>query len=341
MQRALALVDDPLFTEHQATTTHPERPERLLAARRAAETAALPTRAMPLAARDATDEELARVHTARYVEELGRSAGKSGYWDEDTYFGPASAAAARRAAGAATVLVDALLSGRAQFGAALVRPPGHHARPDGAMGFCLLNNVAVAAAAARAAGTPRVMIVDFDVHHGNGTQDMFYDDASVLYASLHQFPFYPGSGRATECGRGEGRGFTLNVPLSAGADDAVYVAAFERVIAPIATQYAPGLLLLSAGFDAHARDPLAEMNVSELGYAVMVDRLRAAVGSEVPIGFVLEGGYDLVGLEASLRASFEALFERPELPALGPLSARHEQDVAGAALAASAYWKLG
>ncbi len=239
-------------------------------------------------ARDATEDELLRVHTARHVEALGQSAGKSGYYDADTYFCAESSAAARRAAGAAAVLIETLTSEQ-RFAAALVRPPGHHARPDAAMGFCLFNNVAVAAAKARASDRRRVMIVDFDVHHGNGTQEIFYDDPSILYVSLHQFPFYPGTGAADEVGRGEGRGFTVNVPLSAGADDAVYQAAFSRLIAPITEQYSPDLLLLSAGFDAHARDPLAEMNLSENGYACMVSSLLGAIAKDVPVGVLLEG----------------------------------------------------
>ncbi len=340
MERDFALVDDPSFIAHEAPTPHPERPERLHAARRAVESLTPQVRVTTLAARDATDDEIARVHTPRYIEHLGRAAGKSGYFDEDTYYGPRSVAVARRAAGAAVTLVESLLGGTARFGAALVRPPGHHARPDSAMGFCLLNNVAVAAAVARTSGVPRVMVVDFDVHHGNGTQEMFYADPSVLYVSLHQFPFYPGSGSADERGSGDGSGYTVNVPLTVGADDAVYDAAFERVVAPIAEQYAPGLLLLSAGFDAHARDPLAEMNMSERGYAAVVGRLRRAL-PDVPVGLVLEGGYDLVGLEASLRSSLDALFEQPDAAPALAMASSHERDLAAAAQAASAHWKLG
>ena len=336
----LAVIDDPLFMEHRAEAAHPERPERLAAARQALERATLPVRPRVLAARDASDEELTRVHGEDYVVELGRTAGSSGYWDEDTYFSAASAAAARRAAGAAALLGDELVSGRARFGAALVRPPGHHARPDTAMGFCLFNNVAVAAATARAQGVSRVMIVDFDVHHGNGTQEMFYDDPSVLYVSLHQYPFYPGTGAASDRGRGEGLGYTVNVPLSAGAHDGVYEAAFERIVEPIAAQYAPGLLLLSAGFDAHARDPLAQMNLTEQAYAMMVSRLVAAVGT-APVGLVLEGGYDLEGLAASLQRSVEGLYGAPQPVEHATVGPRHEAELARAAAAAGQHWKLG
>lgn len=335
----LAVIDDALFLEHRAPEAHPERPERLLAVRKGIERATLEASPLPVPARDATEDELLRVHTARHVEALGQSAGKSGYYDADTYFCAESSAAARRAAGAAAVLIETLTSEQ-RFAAALVRPPGHHARPDAAMGFCLFNNVAVAAAKARASDRRRVMIVDFDVHHGNGTQEIFYDDPSVLYVSLHQFPFYPGTGAADEVGRGEGRGFTVNVPLSAGADDAVYQAAFSRLIAPITEQYSPDLLLLSAGFDAHARDPLAEMNLSENGYACMVSSLLGAIAKDVPVGVLLEGGYDLIGLEGSTKRTVEALLGNGPDPISGQISAAHEADLASAERVQRAYWKL-
>ncbi|HMJ15939.1 MAG TPA: histone deacetylase, partial [Polyangiaceae bacterium] len=220
-------------------------------------------------------------------------------------------------------------------------------RPQTAMGFCLLNNVAVAAAHARANGSERVAIIDWDVHHGNGTQEMFYDDPSVLYVSLHQYPFYPGTGAAEEVGTGEGRGYTVNVPLSAGADDSVYRAACERLIAPILNAYDPDLLLISAGFDAHRRDPLASMRLSEGGYADMLSVLQSALprGPEGRVGLVLEGGYDLEGLRSSLAATLEALGR------LGPDRERadaadawaepvHEQEIARARRALAPYWKL-
>ena len=310
MAEALAVVDDPIFDEHRppgAQPDHPERPARLFAARRAVAAVAKTHPLLAVPARPATDDELARIHTPAYIEELGRSAGAWGTLDEDTYVAPASAEAARRAAGGAVELVNTLLDRRASRGVALLRPPGHHARPSGAMGFCLFNNVAVAAAQARARGAERVMIVDFDVHHGNGTQESFYADPSVLFVSLHQFPFYPGTGDVLETGSGDGRGSTVNVPLSPGAGDAVYTSAFSRIVAPLGSEFAPSLVLLSAGFDAHAADPLAEMRVSEAGYGAMLRELVAALPSGTPIGMVLEGGYDLAALEASLTAALGAL----------------------------------
>jgi acetoin utilization deacetylase AcuC-like enzyme len=344
--KPLAVVDDPLFDQHQPIGPHPERPERLGAARSAVKRARAVASIEALVARDATNEELARVHTGDYIEEIGRAAGQRGYLDADTYVSPGSVAAARRAAGAAVELVTALTDGRHDLGVALVRPPGHHARPASAMGFCLINNVAVAAAAARAGGMERVLIVDWDVHHGNGTQEMFYADPSVLYVSVHQSPFYPGTGARDETGAGEGRGYTVNVPLSAGAGDAAYAAVFERIVAPIATEFDPDLVLVSAGFDAHVRDPLASMCVSSSGFARLAVELMRALPRAAPrLGLVLEGGYDLDSLEESLNATLEALWrhEQPETSAsaLPPLDPNHDAEVALAQRALRQYWKLG
>jgi acetoin utilization deacetylase AcuC-like enzyme len=283
------------------------------------------------------------------LEELARAVGKQGHFDADTFYGPKSVAAARRAAGGAISIVEALREEKASFGMALLRPPGHHARPDSAMGFCLLNNVAVAAAHARASGSERVAIIDWDVHHGNGTQEMFYADPSVLYVSLHQFPFYPGTGSSAEVGADEGRGYTVNVPLSEGADDDVYIAAFDRLICPILNQYDPSLVLISAGFDAHRLDPLASMRLTHQGYAAMLERLMKALprGARGRLALILEGGYDLEGLGSSLRASVEALdSQRSNGPAEQDLrkapkpSPIHERDIGRALAAQAQFWRL-
>ena len=218
MQPAFVLVDDHLFDAHRSDSVHPERPERLRSIRQALATFSAPLVGTTLPARDATHDELLRVHTESYITKLDQAAGLRGHFDEDTYYSPTSVAAARRAAGGAVALSDSLVAGDAKLGFALVRPPGHHATPDGAMGFCMLNNAAVAAAQARALGLTRIAIVDWDVHHGNGTEEIFYADPHVLYVSLHQSPCYPGTGEATECGLGDGKGFNVNVPLSANAD---------------------------------------------------------------------------------------------------------------------------
>jgi acetoin utilization deacetylase AcuC-like enzyme len=343
MSSPLAVVDDPSFDEHRPPGPHPERPERLMAARRAAERVTARVGRLEVAARAASDDELGRVHHADYLERLGQKAGTWSSWDEDTYAAPGSPNASRRAAGGAVELVNALLDGRAERGVALLRPPGHHAVPAGAMGFCLLNNVAVAAAHARARGVERVMILDFDVHHGNGTQDAFYTDPSVLFVSLHQFPLYPGSGAHTETGSGDGVGYTVNIPLSAGARDAVYTAAFSRIVAPLAAEYAPGLVLLSAGFDAHRDDPLAQMELTEAGYASMMHELVRAVPS-TKVGMLLEGGYDLAALEASLAASLDALMgesQPTQAPTQQAPDARHLVEIERAERLARAHFRFG
>jgi acetoin utilization deacetylase AcuC-like enzyme len=307
------LLSDPRFFRHRSSAYHPERPERLEAAHAAVERcrtgAGLSFTAV--APRQATAEELARVHDPKFVAWLENLRGKEGYVDADTYVGPDSIEVAGLAAGGTVALVDALIDGPVKRGLALVRPPGHHARPGHAMGFCLLNNVAVAAAHARARGLERVAIVDWDVHHGNGTQEAFYGDPNVLYVSTHQFPFYPGTGAVLETGEGEGKGFTVNVPLTAGGGDAVYRGAFERVIVPVLEEYKPDLVLVSAGFDASARDPLAEMALTNDAFGWMARELRKVADKTAQgrIALVLEGGYDLVALEAGLAAATKAMIE--------------------------------
>jgi acetoin utilization deacetylase AcuC-like enzyme len=305
--RAL-LVDDTSFDAHTPPGHHPERPERLIAARagvRGARGAVL----QGVTAQSASDEDLVRVHDPRFIEALMKLRGESGYLDPDTYVSAQSVDVARLAAGSLVALVDAMIDGPIAKGIALIRPPGHHAKPDGAMGFCLINNVAVAAAHARARGIGRVAVVDWDVHHGNGTQEMFWRDPSVLYLSTHQFPFYPGTGDVDEVGEGEGNGYTVNVPLDAGSSDAVYASAFDRVLLPVLEAYAPELVLVSAGFDAAARDPLGQMDLSSDAFGWMsraVARVTEA-SSHGRMALVLEGGYDLVALEAGMRSAVEGM----------------------------------
>jgi acetoin utilization deacetylase AcuC-like enzyme len=307
--RAL-LLDDRRFDLHLAPGHHPERPERLLAARAAVQKSGASFDLV--ARREATDEELARVHDPRFVEQLTLLRGRQGYLDPDTYVSPSSVEVARVAAGSLVAMVEAMITGPVPKGVALIRPPGHHARPAHAMGFCLLNNVAIAAAHARAVGLERVAVVDWDVHHGNGTQEMFWREPGVLYISMHQFPFYPGTGDVDEVGEGDGKGYTVNVPLAAGADDAVYASAFERVVLPVLNAYAPELVLVSAGFDASARDPLAQMDLSASAFGWMGRELARVADATARgrMALVLEGGYDLVALEAGLAASMEGMICR-------------------------------
>jgi acetoin utilization deacetylase AcuC-like enzyme len=232
-----------------------------------------------------------------------------GMLDMDTVASPGSWTAALHAAGGACALVDALLAGEAATGASLHRPPGHHATVDRAMGFCLFNSVAVAAGhALDAHGLDRVLIADFDVHHGNGTNDIFHERSDVLFASLHEWPLYPGTGPADDIGAGAGAGFTVNLPLPAGTGDATWASMVEDVIVPLGRCYEPQLILVSAGFDAHRDDPLARCEVTEDGFAAMTGALRRLAGDlSVPLGLVLEGGYGLDALARSVVACLQVL----------------------------------
>jgi acetoin utilization deacetylase AcuC-like enzyme len=244
------------------------------------------------------------VHGGAYLSELEKVVpGKTGWLDGDTYYSPGTWDAARAAAGTTSQLATDVMSGKLLQGISVVRPPGHHATRDRAMGFCLLNNVAVAAAAARAAGAARVAIVDWDVHHGNGTQDIFWDDPDVLYMSVHQYPYYPGTGAPTEIGGAKAKGATVNVGLPHGSTDADYAAVFDHVFVPKLHAFKPDLVLVSAGFDAFEHDPLAGMRVTHKGFGRMARRLRAVAEatSGGRIVAVLEGGYDLDGLAGGMQ----------------------------------------
>jgi acetoin utilization deacetylase AcuC-like enzyme len=309
----VALFDDAAFRAHDAGAGHPERPERLDAVRRGIREAGLESGLRISEARPATDEEILRVHTPEHLALVASTKGRRVRFDPDTAAGPASFAAARRAAGAVVEAVEAVLDGRIDRAFCAVRPPGHHASADRAMGFCLLNNVAVGAAVAVARGLERVAILDFDVHHGNGTQAVFAADPRVLYVSSHQFPFYPGTGARGETGEGEGRGFTVNLPMPAGLGDGEYVRVYREVVEPIGRAFDPELVLVSAGFDAHRADPLAGMAVSAGGFASLMD-VCLAVASGAARGrlvAVLEGGYDLDGLAESSATVLSRMMDRP------------------------------
>ncbi len=307
------LLSDPRFFQHRSRAYHPERPERLDAAHAAVERArsSAGLSFSLVEPRTATEEELLRVHDPKFVAWLATLRGVDGYIDADTYVGPDSVHVAELAAGGTVALVDALLDGPVKRAVALARPPGHHARPAQAMGFCLYNNVAIAAAHARARGLERVAVIDWDVHHGNGTQEAFYSDPNVLYVSTHQYPFYPGTGAVLESGEGEGKGYTINVPLTAGGGDGIYRGCFERVILPALEEYRPELVIISAGFDASARDPLAEMALSADAFGWMARELRrvADKSADGRVLMALEGGYDLVALEAGLLAATRGIIE--------------------------------
>jgi histone deacetylase 6 len=300
------LVYDERFLRHGAPYDHPEHPGRLRAIWHHLEEEALAARCMRVRSRPATAEELARIHTAGHIREVEATAARQfSQLDPDTYAGAESAGIARLAAGGLVELTAAVVRGEADNGIALLRPPGHHAEADRAMGFCLYNNVAVAARAAQAIGARRVAIVDWDVHHGNGTQNSFYADEEVLYFSIHQFPFYPGTGWIEETGAGEGAGRTVNVPWPGGRGDADYLAAFDRVLLPIAERFGPELVLVSCGFDAAEGDLLGSMRITPDGYGLLTSRLQALAGGKVVLA--LEGGYNLGAISRSAAACVRVL----------------------------------
>jgi len=304
-----AIVIDPRYTEHDTGPGHPERPARLTTLLELTES--LDRRFTSIAPRLATGDELSLVHDPAYVEDVARTQRREWYaFDADTPTCSRSYETARLAAGGLLALIDAIMREETKNGFAFVRPPGHHAERHRAMGFCLFNNVAVGAAYLRQHyALERILVVDWDLHHGNGTQHMFERDPGILYMSTHQYPFYPGTGAAEEVGARDGTGFTVNIPFPAGCGDAEYVDVFERLVVPVAERYEPQFVLLSAGFDAHARDPLGGMEVTEQGFRAMA-RMMLDVArdcSENRCAAILEGGYDLLAIRNSAEAVLDEL----------------------------------
>jgi acetoin utilization deacetylase AcuC-like enzyme len=305
----------PLLLHHSSslehdTGTHPERAARIVAIERA-----LAERDwLGWDVRESPAAELAllhAVHAAPYVDSIAAvCAAGGGALDVDTVVSEGSYRAALHAAGGAAALVDVLLGDDGpRFGASVHRPPGHHALPARAMGFCLFNNVAVAARRALDRwGAKRVLILDWDVHHGNGTNDIFHRDPDVLYVSIHEAPLYPGTGPAGDAGAGPGEGYTVNLPVPAGSGDAAWCSLIDHVVVPLGLEYRPGLVLISAGSDAHVRDPLAGCRVTREGFAQMAASMRGLADElDVPIGVVLEGGYDLEALAESTVTTLEVV----------------------------------
>ncbi len=310
---APVLFHHPSSLEHDPGP-HPEQPARIVAIEHALQERGwlgFDVRSSPPAMRG----QLEAVHPARLINGIHElCAAGGGAIDADTVVSPGSWEAALHSAGGAVAAVDALIGmpgavDAPKLAVSVHRPPGHHAEIRRSMGFCLFNNVAVAARHARDAhGVRRVLILDWDVHHGNGTQDVFYDDDGVLFCSIHQWPLYPGTGAADETGTGAGRGYNVNLPVPPGSGDEVFCSLVEHVVVPLARAYDPGLILVSAGFDAHVDDPLADGRVTDAGYGTMAASVRAVADElRVPVGVVLEGGYDLGALARGMVATLEVL----------------------------------
>jgi acetoin utilization deacetylase AcuC-like enzyme len=303
----LLIGSDPAFAEHDTGPGHPERAARLGAVTEGIRLSGIDDAVVHLAAREATMDELERVHAAGYLDALyRRCTGGGGRLDADTVASAESWRAAVLAAGTGLAAIEALERGEADAAFCALRPPGHHALADRAMGFCLLNNVAVAAAALADRGE-RVCVVDYDAHHGNGTQDAFYADPRVLYVSMHEWPLFPGSGRLDETGVGDGIGTTVNFPLPAGATGDVYLAAADEVVAPEVERFDPTWVLISAGFDAHRDDPLTGLGLTAGDFADLTARIAAFAPRAGRLVAFLEGGYGLDGLRDSVAASLPAL----------------------------------
>jgi acetoin utilization deacetylase AcuC-like enzyme len=341
---ALTLIASHRFTEHETPPGHPERAERAevmdVVAERWRERGG-----EVVAPRRATHEQLARVHDEDYLRRIAETAGQAVALDPDTYTSPETSDIALLATGAAVEAVERVLGSVDRSAFALVRPPGHHAERSRAMGFCFYNNVAVAAAHARAQGVRKVAIVDYDVHHGNGTQHAFETDSHVLYVSTHQFPFYPGTGAVHEIGGGDGRGFTVNCPLEAGAVSEDYQLVFNEVLLPVLRQFSPDLVLVSAGFDAHERDPIANMRLTPGAFAAMTMALRrvAADCCGGRLALITEGGYDLRAFGESMESVVEVLagpLAEAAWPKTNIAAVRGRATADAAKRALSAFWRL-
>lgn len=309
--RPIGFISHPDYLRHQTGRHHPEEPARLTAILRHLETTGVAADLVRGEPAEPSPTWLTTAHSPDYVRAIEEACTRGvRALDPDTYISPESYRAALLAVGGALLGVDQVMAGTVASAFVALRPPGHHAERDRAMGFCLFNNVAIAARYAQQRyGLKRILIVDWDVHHGNGTQQAFEDDPTVLFFSSHQFPFYPGTGRASERGTGAGLGYTINVPLAAGCGDHEYQEVFEKILYPAACEFQPDMVLISAGFDAHSDDPLASMNLTEYGYERLTNLVRdiAERYSEGRIVSLLEGGYHLEALARSVERHLQTL----------------------------------
>ncbi len=299
----VGFVYDDIFLLHKMPSGHPESKDRLIAINEKLKQSPHWNTMHHLKARKATEEDILAVHTAFYFSEIMRF---TGYFDPDTYVSPHTAEAALFAAGAVTGAIEQCKTGEIERAFCAVRPPGHHAEADRAMGFCIFNNVAVGARYAQRAGFHKVFIIDIDVHHGNGTQHIFEEDDTVYYFSTHQFPHYPGTGSDAERGKGKGKGFTYNIPMHHGSGDKDYFHAYQDILPGLVSNFNPDIVLVSAGYDLHAADPLAGLRVTNEGIRTIVRGILSSK-KDIPYIFCLEGGYNLVSLSESVLITVEEL----------------------------------
>jgi len=345
----VGLVSDPVFLQHE-TGGHPERKERLQAILAVLAEEGLLDRLTLIPPQEVDLNLLAKVHHPEYIRAVRDMAVRGGgMWDADTIIAPQSYRVALMAAGGTVRAVDEVMQGDLDSAFALVRPPGHHAEPHRAMGFCLFNNVAIAAAHAREHfGLERILILDWDVHHGNGTQVVFEDDPGVLFISAHQSPLYPGTGALQEVGMGAGKGYTVNLPMPRGSGDRAYYYLFKQVVEPIALEFVPQLVLVSAGFDGHHADPLAGLQLTSRGYGQMAEMVMdiAARCCNGKVVMVLEGGYNLDVIGYAVASVISRMFgldiqlKEPVDPPKGEFLAIARERVDAAKNQLGAYWKL-
>ncbi|MGI9533597.1 MAG: histone deacetylase family protein [Thermodesulfobacteriota bacterium] len=343
--KRVGIVKDDLFLKHVNGFQHPECPERLEAVYSMLEDTGLISNLEILDPVDATDEQIMRVHTETYYNSVKNTKGVERFnFDPDTSSNPFTYEAALRGSGGFISGLDKILDNELDIAFALPRPPGHHAEADRAMGFCFFNHVAVAAAHLLASGIEKVLILDWDVHHGNGTQHIFYNNPDVLFASIHQFPFYPGTGSLNEVGTGDGEGFTVNIPVPPMLVDGDYNKLFDMILTPVIDQFKPGFILVSAGFDAYFIDPLGGMQITDIGFAHLTRFVMNAAEkhSEGKLALVLEGGYNIQGLSSINKLVFEELLDINKTEIIIPDSSPSTEFVVEGVLSSySKYWKFG
>jgi acetoin utilization deacetylase AcuC-like enzyme len=313
VSRRTGIVKDSRYLNHASGASHPESPERLASIYEMLDNPHISWKYVDIEPREARYDEIAYVHTPSYINYIAGTAGKNCvFLDSDTIAGPDTYEIAKLAVGGLCNAIDAVMTGEVDNAFALVRPPGHHADVENSAGFCVFNNVAIGAMhAMKKHGLKKILIVDWDLHHGNGTQNIFYSDRRVLYFSTHQYPHYPGTGSLHEIGSGQALGYTVNVPLRPGAVNGTFITAFRRVLEPIAQAFEPELILISAGFDTYYQDPLGSMRVTPEGFAAMA-RVLLNIADKCCAGrvvAVLEGGYHIMGLVRSVKATLEEMFD--------------------------------